>query len=168
MKNYFFLFLSLPFVSLAQDSCQLKRTTDPFTHQTRISTGFVSFPTKNASLSLSIDATATDIDFFFWITNDSKCFDDQSTAQINYDGDRMKGNFRNNGSMNCEGAFHINFRNTLNTPSNLQRITSKKINFIRLTGNNKTITDIVFTDAQKLLLMKMATCVVTASKTLIK
>jgi hypothetical protein len=168
MKNILILLGLLPFLASAQDSCQLKKETDPFTHQTRVSTGFIPFKANGLPLSISIDATGTEIDFFFWITGDPKCFDEASTAQINYDGDRLKANFKNTGSMNCEGTFHFSFRNTAATPSNLEKLTSRKIKSIRLTGSNKTVVDIVFTEEQKQQFMRMAACVVRDAKTLPK
>jgi hypothetical protein len=168
MKNILFVSILLfPFLSRAQDSCKLKRETDPFTHQTKVSTGFVPFTANGVQVSISVDATPTDIDFFIWLTADPKCFDDQSSIQINYDGDRLKTNFKNSGSMNCEGAFHFTFRNTEGTPTNLQRLTDKKISSLKLT-NGKITTDIVFNDEQKKKLMLMAGCVVREAKTLIK
>lgn len=169
MKSVFTVLLLLPLLSLAQqDSCGLKKSTDPFTHETRISTGFVSFKTKADNLYISVDATAKDIDIFLWLKDESKCFDEQSTVQLNYDGERMKANFRNGGSMNCDGAFHINFRNSATTQGNLQRIADKKIKSFRLTGNNNAVTDIVLSEEQKVILMKMVSCVINQAKTLIK
>jgi hypothetical protein len=169
MKNFLILLtFSLPFFSLAQDSCQLKKTTDAFTHQTKISTGFVSFASGAMQLSISIDATSTDIDFFLWFTSDQKCFDDQSTIQVNFEGDRLKSNQRNTGSMNCEGAFHFTFRNTPVTNSQLQRFVNKKINSFHIVGTGKTVTDVNFSPEQKEVLMRMINCVVNESKTLLK
>lgn len=168
MKNFLICFFLLPFFASAQDTCHLKRETDNFTHQTKVSTGFVAFKTNVGQVSISVDASPVDVDVFIWITGDSKCFDDQSTVQINYDGDRLKGNFRNSGSMNCEGAFHINFRNVVNTPSNLDRLTNRKIKSLRLTGNNGVVTEIILTEEQKAQFMRMASCVVRESKSLIK
>jgi hypothetical protein len=168
MKTILTAVFAIPLLASAQDSCQLRKETDAFTHQTKISTGFITFPYKDGSLSISIDATSSDIDFFLWFTSDSKCFDDASTIQVNYDGDRIKGNFKNGGSMNCEGAFHINFKNTPSTPGTLQRLTDKKISSLHIVGPNKTFTDVTFTDEQKAKLMKMAGCVVRESKTLLK
>jgi hypothetical protein len=166
MKNILTILFLFPVFAFAQD-CKLKKDTDPFTHVTRISTGFIPFNSGTVKLSLSIDATPNDIDFFFWITGDTKCFDDASTAVVNYDGDRMKGNFRNSGSMNCEGAFHINFRNQSNNPTNLDRILTKKIKSIRLTGANNTITEITFSEDEKAQLMSYANCLVKEAKTLL-
>ena len=70
--------------------------------------------------------------------------------------------------MNCEGAFHFNFRNSPGTPSNLQRLTDRKIASIKISGANKTFTDIVFNAEQKQQFMRMAACVVRESKTLLK
>lgn len=168
MKNILALLFLLPFFASAQDSCGLKKTTDPFTHQTKVSTGFVSFVNNGQQLSISVDATSTDIDFFLWFTGDSKCFDEQSAIQIVFEGDRMKSNYRNTGSMNCEGAFHFTFKNTPSTNSNLQRLIDKKVNAFHLTGPNKTLTDIVLSSEQKLKLQRMVGCVVVQGKSLIK
>jgi len=158
----------IPFFAIAQDSCHLKKTTDPFTHETKISTGFVSFLANGVPLSISFDATATDIDFFFWFTGIQKCFDEASTIQINFEGDRYKQNFKNTGSMNCEGAFHFAFKNLATTPSQLQILLDKKVNSFRLTGPNKTITDVTLSPEQKQDFARMVACIVRDSKTLLK
>lgn len=167
MKTFLSILFFLPFITQAQDSCRLKKETDEFTHQTRISTGFVPFNVNGLPLSISIDATKTEVDFFFWIRNESRCFDDASTAQVVFDGERLKANYKNTGSMNCEGAFHFTFKNSQTTPTQLKRLTDKKVNTIRLTGNDKTVTEIVFSEEQKALLMKMANCVVNQAKGLL-
>lgn len=169
MKNILIAVLFfLPFCTKAQDSCQLKKETDVFTHQTKISTGFTPFIANGVQLSISIDATNTDIDFFLWFTGMQKCFDEASTLQVNFEGDRYKLNLRNTGSMNCEGAFHFSFKNTATTPSQLQRFLDKKISSFHITGPNKTITDVSFSAEQKQTLMRMAACAVRDSKTLLK
>lgn len=161
------LFL-FPLFGFAQDTCRLKTTTDAFTHQTKISTGFVAFSPNGSPLSISIDASSSDIDFFLWFTGGQKCFDESSTIQINFEGDRYKQNFKNTGSMNCQGAFHFSFKNTATTPSQLQRLIDKKINSFHLTGPNKTITDVSFSAEEKQKLSRMVSCVVRDSKALKK
>lgn len=158
----------LPFVASSQDTCQLKKETDPFTHQTKISSGFVPFVLNGVQVSISVDATSNDIDFFLWFTGVQKCFDEASTLQVNFEGDRYKLNLKNSGSMNCEGAFHFSFKNSATTPSQLQRLTNKRITSFHITGPNKTITDIAFSAEQRAQLMRMAACVVRDSKTLLK
>ncbi len=168
MKNIITLVFFLPLFASAQtDSCKLKKETDPFTHQTRVSTGFVPFNVSGLQVKISVDATPTEIDFFVWIVNGDKCFDDESTIQVNYEGDRLKANFKNTGSMNCEGAFHFTFRNTVGTPGNLQRLTDKKISSFKLT-NGKIVTEVKLTPEQRDQLMRMAACVVREAKTLLK
>jgi len=169
MKNFLMIALFVfPFFASAQDSCQLTKSTDAFTHQIKISTGFVPFILNGTPVSISVDATSTDIDFFLWFTGAQKCFDEASTIQINFEGDRYKQNFKNTGSMNCDGAFHFSFKNVATTPSQLQRLLDKKINFFHITGPNKTITDLTFSAEQKAQFMRMAACVVRDSKTLLK
>lgn len=169
MKNFVIAaLLVLPVFALAQDTCGLKKSTDPFTHQTKISTGFIPFVVNGVQLSISVDATPTEVDFFFWFNRDQKCFDDQSAIQINFEGDRLKQNYKNTGSMNCEGAFHFSFRNTATTPTSLQRLTDKKISSFRITGTGKAVTELSLSAEQRGLLMKMASCVVKEAKTLLK
>lgn len=169
MKNFFAaLMLMLPAFSFAQDSCQLKKTTDPFTHETKISTGFVPFIASGVQLSISIDASSTDIDFFLWFTKDQKCFDDQSTIQLIFEGERLKLNLRNSGSMNCDGAFHFTFKNSNPTAYQLQRLVDKKISSLHIVGANKTVTDVRFSPEQGQKFSQMIACIVRDSKTLLK
>ena len=168
MKKFFAVFLLLPFISRAQDSCQLKKTTDPFTHETKLSTGFISFLSNGVPLSISVDASPTEIDFFLWFTGAQKCFDESSTIQINFEGDRYKQNFKNTGSMNCEGAFHFVFKNTATTPSQLQRLVDQKVNSFHITGPNKTVTDVTFSAEQKQNFARMVACIVRDSKGVLK
>jgi len=167
-KIFVFTLFVVPLIVAAQDTCQLKKSTDQFTHQTKISTGFVSFGQPGTPLSVSVDATSNEIDFFLWFTSGQKCFDESSTIQINFEGDRYKQNFRNTGSMNCEGAFHFSFKNSATTPSQLQRLVDKKINTFHLTGPGKTITDVSFSPEEKQRISRMVACVVRDSKALKK
>ena len=167
IKAILSVLLALPVISFAQDTCKLKKETDPFTHITKLTTGFIPFQAEGVDLAISIDGTPTDIDFFLWIKNDEKCFDDQSTIQVIYEGERMKANYRNTGSMNCEGAFHFTFKNSATTPSNLLRLTDKKVSAFKLT-NGKIVTEIKFSEEQRQQLMRMAGCVVRESKSLLK
>jgi hypothetical protein len=167
MKNWLLLFLLCPLFSLAQD-CKLKKSSDPFNHETRLSTGFMPFNNGALKISLSIDATPALVDFFIWIKNDGFCFDDDATAEIIFEGEKAKMRLKNSGTMNCEGAFHFSFRNTASSNSQLAKIASKKISTIKLTGNNKAETTITLTDQQKELLMNSAACAMNEGKTLIK
>ena len=156
MKYFFVAVLLLPLFSLAQD-CTLKRETDPFTHVTRATTGFIPF---NSTL-LSIDANSTDIDFFFSVnsTGDSKCFDETSTAVITFEANRSKTTLRNSGSMNCEGLFHFTFKNSTATPYALKRLATQKVSTITFTGSNNNVTVITLSDEQKQQLVDLASCI---------
>lgn len=167
MKKLFFFFFLLPLFSNAQE-CSLKKSVDAFTHEPKLSTGFISFNKGSLKLSISVDATPAIIDFFLWVTNDGKCFDDASTAELVFEGEKIKMKFKNTGSMNCDGAFHFSFKNTQVTTAQLNKIATKKINTIKLVGNNKTETMIILTDEQKTQLMTMAACVAAEGKSLIK
>ena len=167
MKKILTLVFFLPLYSLSQD-CKLNKTSDNFTHEVRLSTGFIPLNIGFDRVLLSIDANNAEVDFFFSISGDSKCFDNSSTAVVLFDGSKSKNNFRNTGSMNCEGLFHITFRNLAGTPGALQRFATQKVTSISFTGNNKKMTIITLNEDQKVLLMKMAGCLIQESKSLLK
>lgn len=165
MKKILTTLLLVPFLSFAQDDCNLKKTKDQFSQEPKLSTGFVPF----SATSLSIDADAKEIDFLFSLTNSSqeKCFDDASTIVFVFEG-KQKASFRNTGTMNCQGLFHVTFKNATATPGPLQRLATKKVTAISLTGNNKMVTTISLGPQQQQQLMDMIACVVKEGKTLIK
>ena len=111
-------------MSFAQD-CKLKKTKDQFSQEPKLSTGFVPF----SNALLSIEADSKEIDFLFSVRDKSeeKCFDDLSTISFVFEG-KQKSNFRNTGTMNCEGLFHVTFKNLPTTPGALQRLVTKKNN----------------------------------------
>ncbi len=163
MKYSFLILLLLSAFAFAQD-CKLKKSKDQFSQEPKISTGFISF---NNSL-LSIDANKKEIDFFFSLKekNESKCFDDASVATFVFEG-KLKSNFKNTGTMNCEGLFHVTFKNLATTPGALNRLLTKKITAISLVGNNKTVTTITLGAEQQQMLMDWANCLVKEAKTLL-
>jgi hypothetical protein len=77
MKFLFCSLFFLPFFSVAQD-CKLSRETDPFTKETKISTGFLALDGG----SVTIDASSTEIDFLFSIEGADRCYDNNCTAAI--------------------------------------------------------------------------------------
>lgn len=165
MKHLFIAVLLFPLFSFAQN-CNLKKETNSFTHETRLTTGFMPF---NTTL-LSVDANSTDIDFFFSVNNagDAKCFDETSTAVVAFENNRSKLTLRNSGSMNCEGLFHFTFKNGLATASQLQRLATQKVATITFNGNNKSVTVITLSDDEKQKLLDLASCIATEAKTLKK
>lgn len=166
MKKLLFFFFVLPVFSFAQD-CQLKKTVDPFTHETKLTTGFQNFSGNGISVSISADATPKEINFFVWVKGDGKCFDDESTATVFFEGQRSRTLLRNAGSMNCDGAFHFVFKNTPTTQSWLNRMVTKKVETMKLVGSDKKEIVLTFSDEQKDLFQKMASCMATEGKTLI-
>jgi hypothetical protein len=166
MKNWIILILFFPLASFAQDTCGLKKTKDPFTHVTKLSTGFKKFDGNNLVVSISADATPAEIDFFIWVKNEGKCFDSESEAQMVWEGEKRKTSLKNTGSMNCEGAFHFIYKNSATTPSWLNRMAIQRIASIKLTGSNNAESMITFTEEQKALFQKMAICIVAEAKAL--
>jgi len=112
MKYIFIIYLILPLFTFSQD-CKLNKQTDPYTKETKLSTGFIELYKG----SVTIDADSKEIDVFFAIEGNDKCFDNSSTAAIFFEGTKTKMTTRNSGSMNCEGFFHFNFKNSATTIS---------------------------------------------------
>jgi hypothetical protein len=96
-----------------------------------------------------------------------KCFDNNSTAMIFFENTKMKLSARNGGSMNCDGYFHIIFKNSATNTSLLQKMMSQPISRIVFTGNNKKETTIDFGNVQQTF-KDLLNCTVTEGKKLIK
>jgi len=160
-----FCFL-LPLFINAQDStavsCKLIKETDPYTKETRLSSGFMSLQ----GATLTIDADNKEIDFFFVV--DNKCFEDESTVFIFFEGSKSKTTYRNSGRMNCDGYFHFSFRNGLATPSVLQKIATQRVAHFIFTGRDKKAVTVDLLPDQQKALMEITSCLVAESKTLIK
>ncbi len=169
MKYFIAVDFLLPFSVLAQD-CKIEKEADHVSLAPKLTTGFIPFNAGINRTLLSIDATNKEIDFFFALNNgaDAKCFDANSTATINFEGERMKANFKNTGSMNCEGLFHFTFKNGTVTPTILQRLGTKKVSSILFTGNNKTMVTLTLNEKDQEKLMNLVNCMITESKTLVK
>ncbi|HEV7781832.1 MAG TPA: hypothetical protein VGO58_11245 [Chitinophagaceae bacterium] len=148
----------------AQDTCKLIRETDPYTKQTKLSTGFIYFDGG----SLTIDADSKEIDFLFSIEGADKCFDNNSIAAIFFEGVKTKMSNRNGGTMNCEGLFHFIFKNTPSTTGILQKLITQKINHIVFTGNNKKESTLTIGPVEQETLRTLGTCLVNEAKTLIR
>jgi len=166
MKGIIGIFLLLPLLIDAQDSttalCKLIRDTDPYTKEVRLSSGFMSLQ----GATLNIDADSKEIDFFFVV--DNKCFEDESTVFIFFEGNKAKTTYRNTGSMNCDGYFHFFFRNGLSTPSVLQKLATQRVAHFIFTGNDKKAVTIDLLPDQQKTLMDITACLIAESKTLIK
>jgi hypothetical protein len=161
MKYCLVLVMLCPFLSWSQN-CNLKTTRDPYTKEIKVSTGF--FPLNTARGS--IEATKSDIDFMFAV--EGKCFDDASNAAVFFDGSRLKSNFKNTGTMNCDGLFHFTFRNTNPSPTALQNLGTKKITSIRFKDNSGKETGVIFTPAQQQQFMDLVNCVISEAKKLVQ
>lgn len=162
----FLLSVSVFFIAttLFSQDCKLTRTTDPYTKEIRLSSGFIQLDGG----SITIDADSKEIDILFSIEGVDKCYDNNSTAYIFFEGSKSKGSTRNGGSMNCEGLFHFIYRNSASTTSLLQRIMTQKITHIVFTGNNKKETTVNFGPLEQQAVKDFAACVVTEAKTLLK
>lgn len=160
--------LLLPLFSAAQDTCGLKKVKDPFTNVTKLSTGFKAFGTTALPVSISADASPTDIDFFIWVKKDGTCFDLESEALLMWEGERSRATLHQAGSINCEGAFHFTFKNTPTPNSWLRKLAAKKLATIKLTGNGGKETLITLTEEQKIVLQRMAICMAAEGPGLLK
>src|SRR2546421_630228 len=95
----------LPLFLSAQD-CNLKTEKDSYTKEVKISTGLIQL--KGATVSFEV--TKTDIDLMFTISK--QCFTDASIATVFFEGTKYRTNYKNSGTMNCDGFFHFSFRNS--------------------------------------------------------
>lgn len=163
MKFALIITLLFPLWLPAQD-CKVKKTTDPYTKEVKISTGFIQL----AGASLSIDADSKEIDFFFSMDGKEKCFSDAATAEVFYEGKKIKATFKNGGPVNCEGVFHIIFKNGVSTPALLQRLITQIVTSIQFTGNNKAKTTITLSPDEQQTLMTRADCLIKEAKALVK
>lgn len=163
MKYSWFLVFLFPLFSLAQD-CKLSRETDPFTKETKLSTGFMFF----SGASLSIDADSKEVDLLFSLEGANKCFDNNSTAVVFFEGTKVKMNLRNAGTMNCEGLFHFIYKNSANTTTQLQKLTTQRVSQIVFTDANKKEMTVTLTGKDQELLISLGTCLVNEAKTLIR
>lgn len=157
------LALLFPVFTVAQD-CKLSKETDPFTKETKLSTGFMFF----SGASLTIDADSKEVDLLFSIEGANRCFDNNSTAVVHFEGSKVKMNLRNAGTMNCEGLFHFIYKNAVNTTTQLQKLTGQKVSQIVFTDNNKKNITVTLTGKDQELLISLGTCLVTEAKTLIR
>lgn len=162
MKFVVFLLLLSPVFAVSQD-CKLLQDTDPFTKEVRLSTGFMYF----SGASLSIDADSREVDLLFSIEGANRCFDDQSTAVVHFEGTKLKMSLRNAGTMNCEGLYHFIYKNSRNTTAQLQKLTSQKVSQIVFTGTNKKEIVVLLTPKDQELLISLGTCLVNEAKKLI-
>jgi len=159
MKYYFALLLWSPLFSPAQD-CNLRTAKDTYTREIKVSTGLISL--NNAAYS--IQATKSEIDFMFSI--EGKCFDDASVASVFFEGTRVKSNFKNSGTTNCDGLFHFTFRNTNPLPSALSNLGTKKITAIRFKDNSNKETGVILTAEQQQTLTALINCIINEAKKL--
>ncbi len=168
MKQLLFLALLFPLFSAAQEpvatGCKLNKETDPYTKETKLSTGFIFLDGG----SVTIDADSREIDVLFSIEGADKCYDNNSMAAIFFEGTKTKLSSRNGGTMNCEGLFHFTFKNTVSPSTILQRMMTQKITHIIFTGNNKKETKVEIGPTEQQALMTLATCLVNEAKTLVK
>jgi hypothetical protein len=166
MKHSLISLLMFPLWLGAQD-CKLKKTTDPYTKEVQVSTGFMQFD----GASLAINADSKEVDFFFSMDAKEKCFSDGSTIIVVYEGKKMKATFRNAGPVNCEGIFHIIFKNMAATPALLQRLITQKITsfqFFNNSSNNKPQSTVTLSEEQQQSFMTRADCLIKEGKTLVK
>ena len=163
MKYILFCICLLPFAVLAQD-CNLKKGKDDITSKPTLSTGFIELQGN----TLSIDINSKEIDFFFVLTSPAvKCLDEATEVTMVYEGGKQKQEFKNYGSMNCDGIFHIIFKNSAYTNSLLQRLAAKKIVSIQFTGSNPKPYIISMLPEQQQMLQATINCVIKEAKTVL-
>jgi len=160
MKLILPLLMLFPVLINAQD-CKLIHDKDPYTKEAKVSSGALSVQ----GAILTIDADKKEIDFFFEIKG--KCYNDQSTVLIFWEGSKVKTTQRNQGSVNCDGYFHFKFRNGTTTPTALSKLETQKVaQFVFKGDDGKEITISLTPDQQKTL-QEVVGCINKESKTLL-
>ena len=96
-----------------------------------------------------------------------KCLDEETEAEFIFEGGKLKSEFRNAGSMNCDGIFHIIFKNSAYTPSQLTKLGSKKIIALQIKTSSPKPYVISLSPAQQQNLMNLVACVIKESKTVL-
>lgn len=165
MRVFFIIGLLFTYSVVMSQECKLISETDPFTKQTKLSSGFI----YTDGGSITIDGDSKEIIVLFSVEGSDKCFDDNTTLEFFFEGVKSKVNARTQSTMNCEGLVQMVFKNSAtSTTTMLQRLSTKKItqiNFIR--DNKKAVTFSLGTKEQEQL-MVLSNCVITESKKLIK
>lgn len=153
--------LAAPAAVFSQD-CKLLRETDPYTKESRISTGFLTLQ----GATLNIEADSKELDFFFTLPD--RCFEDESTVFIFFEGSKTRTSYRNAGSMNCDGYFHFKYRNNSSTNTVLNKLSTLKVAQLIFTDRNKKEVIVSLLPAQQQALLEATACMVRESKSLIK
>ena len=166
MKTIFLFLFLLPAILFAQN-CKIKKETDGFTRQPRVATGFMKLSSSAGTITLNMVADAKEIKLLFSI-GEGVCFDDAATAAFSFDGTRTKSTQKNTSAMNCDGIFTIIFRNSTSTPMVLNKLSTQKLTSIIIVASPKQKTEIVLKDAEKMMLIEKAACLVKEAKGLIK
>ncbi len=154
-------------VQVKAQNCNLNRDRDPYTKEIKISSGFIELD----GASVTIDASKDEIDLLFSVDQNKKIFDDNTSSQVFFESSKVKMTIRNNGSMNCKGIFHFIFKNSTNTPSQLTRLSTTRINHIDLYNSldmTKKIGSISFPALAQTNFMTLTTCVINEAKTLLQ
>lgn len=155
----------MAFSAVQAQDCKLQKGTDDFSNQPKLSTGFM----EMQGVKLNIDATAKEIDYFFVIGNRAaNCIGEASEALFLFEGGKQKMTLRNSGGDNCNGYFHIVLKNGVNIPSNLQKLSTKKVVSITFTDRNEKKTVVALTPEQQEMLLKVSACVAAESRILLQ
>ncbi|HTL08687.1 MAG TPA: hypothetical protein VL307_10535 [Chitinophagaceae bacterium] len=163
MRYIICFLLMLPLFAAAQD-CALKKGQDAITSKPTLTTGFIDLQGN----TLSIDISSKEIDFFFVLNGAAvKCLDEETELTVVYEGGKLKQQFKNYGSMNCDGIFHLIFKNSAYTNSQLQRMTAKKIVSIQFTSGTQKPFIISLLPDQQVSLQNTIACVIKESKTVL-
>ncbi len=166
MKTIFLSLFLLPALLFAQE-CKIKKETDGFTRQPKMSTGFMKLNSTTGIVSLNMVADAKEVRLLFSL-GEGVCLNEAATAAFSFDGTRTKSTQHNTTGMNCDGIFTIIFRNGTSTPMVLNKLATQKLTSIIIVVDPKQKTEIVLKDNEKQVLMEKAACLVKEAKGLIK
>ena len=149
--------------SLWAQDCNLIKETDPYTRQTRLSTGFIEL----TGASLVADADSKEIDVMISFKTD-RCFDDGCAAVIYFAGGKQKINLRNGGTLNCEGLFHFIFRNGPTVNYQLKKMATQPISHMEFVDRNDKKIPVTLSVAQQEKLLQVLRCFIDQAPTLVQ
>lgn len=145
----------------AQD-CKIIRETDAYTKEIKLSTGFMFIEGG----SLTIDADKREIVVLFSVEGPERCFDNNCSVNLSFEGLKGKNMMRNGGTMNCEGLFQLVFRNSPSATTVLQRLMTKKLETLVFTTTGKKELTLTVDPAQREFIRRMTECLVLEARAL--
>lgn len=162
-----FLFLLVVSTQLRAQECDLKNVKDPLNQETRLSTGFKKMGGGSDRFMMSGEVDKKELDFFFVLEGAGLCFDEYARVQAIFEGGKQKNIFRQSGAENCQGYFHIIFKNQENQPATLKNLATKKVISLKFTMKDNKEKIVNLGPEEQDTFQRIITCILEASTPLL-